>query len=407
MGNKHIIGLLIISYIISVVFTYYVFITHPFTSFTGTQGVTRFSYVPTFLNESVLFYLDSLVDLSSQGKYPGTSKTRQGRRGLIPVWSQRTAILHYNRRVVDNSTRWITLSMGVVSNARNLVSNKKRTRSVWKEANPIKFSEMEMYLPKTWSDTKSFEEDAEQKNTYVYKPVLGSGGNGIVFKRGGEMVSSLREKESRGDKSSWVVQEFIQPYLHNNRKTHMRCITLVIIQPDGTREFFMYDKMRIFTAAEEFDEDRLLQGGDNSFMLLTNMHQNRVYFEEDPSNKRKKFSPSSCIFDAETYMEPSLYESTYSSTKRMHSIIYSIIGDLILCEPTGVSVYDDACFHMMASDIAVDGEGNPYFLEMNNAMGYNAWTSDEISSFYGGASGLVKGTVSPYKSGDTSMWNVL
>lgn len=40
----------------------------------------------------------------------------------------------------------------------------------------------------------------------------------------------------------------------------------MIIQPDGTREFFMYNKMKVFTAAEEYDEDRLLAGGDNSFM---------------------------------------------------------------------------------------------------------------------------------------------
>lgn len=391
----------------SIVFTCYIFRIHTSIFFPETQEATRFSYVPTFLNETRLFHLDSLVDLSSRGKYPGTDKTRPGTRGPIPIWSQRTAILHYNRRIVDNGTRWITLSMGVMSNARNLVSNKKTLRRVWEEVNPIQFSEMEVYLPKTWSDIKSFEEEMEGENTYVYKPVLGSGGNGIVFKRGVEMASDLREKESRGDKSSWVVQEFIQPYLHDKRKTHMRCVTLVIVQPGGNREFFIYDKMRIFTAAEEFDSDRLLEGGDNSFMLLTNMHQNKIYFEENPDNKKKKFSPSSCISDAETVMEPSFFDSTFHSIKKMHSIIYSIIGNLIKCEPTDVSLYDDACFHIMASDIAVDRDGNPYFLEMNNAMGFNAWTDEEVSGIYRGATGLVRGTATPYKPDDTSMWNVL
>ena len=192
----------------------------------------------------------------------------------------------------------------------------------------------------------------------------------------------------------------------------MRCITLVIVQPDGTREFFMYDKMRIFTAAEPFDEDRLIEGGDNSFMLLTNMHQNKIYFQENPENIGKRFSPSSCISDAETSMKKgskgvTSFESLYSSTKNMHSIIYSIIGDVIKCEPTDVSIYDDACFHMMASDIAVDRDGNPYFLEMNNAMGYNAWTEEEIAGFYNGVAGLVRGTASPYTVEDTSMWNLL
>lgn len=393
----------------SISITSYLFMFYTVISRTTQNTELKTPPVPT---ESSLVTINSLLKESTRGKYPGTNKTRPGRHGPIPIWSQRTAILHYNRRIVGDPIRWISLSMGVMGNAKNLISNKKLLRSVWEEVNPDKFSEMERYLPKTWYSIDSFEGDMEEENTYVYKPVLGSGGNGIVFKRGREMVTSIRERESSGDRSSWVIQEFIHPYLHDNKKTHMRCITLVIVQPDGTREFFMYDKMRIFTAAEPFDEDRLIEGGDNSFMLLTNMHQNKIYFQENPENIGKRFSPSFCISDAETSMTKgskgvTSFESLYSSTKNMHSIIYSIIGDVIKCEPTDVSIYDDACFHMMASDIAVDRDGNPYFLEMNNAMGYNAWTEEEIAGFYNGVAGLVRGTASPYTVEDTSMWNLL
>ena len=50
---------------------------------------------------------------------------------------------------------------------------------------------------------------------------------------------------------------------------HSRNVCVVdqlIIQPDGTREFFLYNKVRVFMAAEEYDEDRLVKGGDNAFM---------------------------------------------------------------------------------------------------------------------------------------------
>ena len=407
MGSKKSFAALLTTYFTTVSLTCYFFMIY-----TAIESIEhkKLPETPKVLRvpiESKLREIDFLTDLSSKGKYPGTNKTRSGRRGPIPIWSQRTAILYYNRRIAGDPIRWMSLSMGVVSNAKNLVSNKKIMRRVWEELNPVKFSEMKRYLPKTWSSLDSFEADMEEGNTYVYKPVLGSGGDGIVFRRGDEMVKGIREKESRGDRYSWVVQDFIHPYLHEKKKTHMRCITLIIIHPDGSREFFMYNKMRIFTAAEEFDDKRLLEGGDNSFMLLTNMHQNKKRFQENPENSKKKFSPSSCIYDAETSMDATSFNSMYSSTRRIHSIIYSIIGDHMECEPTDVSIYDDSCFHTMASDIAVDKQGRAYFLEMNNAMGYNAWSMDEISGFYNGIAGLVKSTSSPYSVVDTSMWNVL
>lgn len=401
MGHKGMIGFLIATYLIGISFTAYLFMVY--TSIISTRENIRspVSLQPTVSDLNTIYLL---LELSSRGEFPGTVKTRPGRRGPIPIWSQRTAILYYNRKIVGDHLRWLSISMGVVGNSKELISNKKLLRSVWKKSNPVIFSEMERYLPKTWSDRSSFDEDFNYENTYVYKPVLGSGGNGILFKRGGDMSRLIRYQ----DKRSWVIQEFIDPYLYNNKKTHMRCITLVIIQPDGTREFFMYDKMRIFTAAEEFDNERLLEERDNSFMLLTNMHQNKIHFKEDPRNAKTKFTPSMCIFDAESSMKDTTgatsFDSVYSSTMNMHSLIYSIIGTLIECVPTDVSIYDKSCFHMMASDIAVDKNGKPYFLEMNNAMGYNAWSSDEISSFSRGAASLVKGIGTMYDIEDTSMW---
>lgn len=405
MIHRRTIGALVASYLAVMSCIVYLFTSPVSTVPPGGGVVTRTPHVPT---DKELESISTLMSNVSRGEYPGTEKTRPGIRGPIPVWSQRTAILYYNRRLVGVPIKWLSLAMGVVGNSRNIISNKKLLRSAWKRANPSKFSEVEPYLPRTWSDIDSFETDMDEGTTYVYKPVLGSGGDGILFKKGIEMSTKIRDKEERGDRSGWVVQELIDPYLFNNKKTHMRCITLVILQPDGSREFFIYNKMRIFTAAEEFDESRLTGAGDNSFMLLTNMHQNKIHFERDPANAGKKFDPSACISDAETSMAdstgPLSFDLVFSSAKKMHSIIYSIIGDVIECVPTDISIYGDSCFHMMASDIAMDREGRLYFLEMNNAMGYKAWTSEEISGFSNGVAALVKGTASPYVAKDSSMW---
>eukprot|EP00903_Cladosiphon_okamuranus_P005859 g5797.t1 len=204
------------------------------------------------------------------------------------------------------------------------------------------------------------------------------------------------------------MQEFINPFLYNGKKTHMRPMTLFIIQPDGTREFFIYKKMRVFTAAEEFDEDRLLGGGDNSFMLLSNMNQNKILFESKPENAGKKFKSTECVLDAETALSSVdselSFEEVFRHSKEMHSIIYSIIGDLLGCKGTEVSLYDHACIHIMTSDVAFDKHGTPYFLEMNNAMAYsNVWTDQEQSEFSYGTAALIKGTASPYDLADVDL----
>ena len=363
-------------------------------------------YTPTLVE---MEEFSDLLKLVVKGEFPGTEKTRPGSHGPIPIWNQRTAILYYNRRQMGEPILWLTLSMGVMKNANLLISNKKTWMHVWKDADPSKFAEMETYLPRTWSDISSFERDVEKGDLYVYKPVLGYGGEGISFRKGHEMVSSILEKEESRDTSSWVVQEFINPLLYNGKKTHIRPLTLIIVQPDGSREFYMYKKMRIFMAAEDFDEDRLVDGGDNSFMLLTNMHQSKILFERNPDNKGIKFSSSDCIVDAQEAIDTMggehSFQEFFTKIRDMHQIIYSIIGDLVECTSTDISIYNDSCFHIMASDVAFDNSGKPYFLEMNNAMGYSpVWTNEEQSEFSSGVAALIKGTMSPYTVHDSSMW---
>lgn len=144
--------------------------------------------------------------------------------------------------------------------------------------------------------------------------------------------------------------------------------------------------------------------------LLSNVHQSKLRFESDPTNSGKTFRISDAVLDAKTALSSADsdldFEYVYHKTKEMHSLIFSIIRDLLECKGTDVSMYDDACFHIFASDIAFDKHGSPYFLEMNTAMGYPCWTDEEQSEFWHGAAALVKGTVSPYDMSDidTSMW---
>lgn len=361
-----------------------------------------------------VYRISALVELAVEGEYPGTNQTRRGRHGSTPIWNQRTAILYYNRHNVGKPIMWLTLSMGVVGNAKELVSNKKTWTDVWRDANPAKFHTVETYLPRTWSDVDSFSRDMEEERIYVYKPVYGYQGRGIFFMKGVDMARKLVDEEQRGGASDWVVQEFVESFLYNGKKNHVRVVTLLIVQPDGTREFFMYDKMRLYTAPENYDEDRLIGGGgDVPYMLLTNLHQNELYFKSDPMNAGKKFDPHECLFDAQTVLGRGetggvSFDHVFSESKKMHEVIYSIIGDAVECRATNVSIYGDACFHMMASDVSFDRKGRPYLLEMNHRMGFNVlWTPEEQSEFSNGVAALVKGTISPYVVEDSSMWKRL
>ncbi|CAM9496432.1 unnamed protein product [Ectocarpus fasciculatus] len=350
-----------------------------------------------------------LLELAKAGKYPGTTSTRPRKSGVgvMPIWNQRTAILYFNRRQAGDALMWLTLAMGQFANAKRLVSNKKVFLQVWEKVAPVQFADMKKYLPKTWADVDSFEIEMAADNLYVYKPSLGSGGKGIRFERGVELSKKIREGEIK--RGGFVIQEFVNPFLYNGKKTHMRPITLFIIQPDGTREFFIYNKMRLFTAPEEFDEERLLNGGDNSFMLLTNRHTNLLLFESDPNNAGKKFDASECVLDAETALGSAdsilSFDVAFRVTKQMHSVIFSVIGNLLECKKTSVSLYNDACFQIMATDVAFDKDGTPFLLEMNTAMAYDhIWTKKEQSEYLSGAAALIKGTASPYEVTGSSMW---
>jgi hypothetical protein len=365
--------------------------------------------------------LDTITEklqLVMKGGYPGTTRMVRRKDRVVPVWNQRTAILHYNRNLRVEPLVWMVLSMGVFSNYNNLISNKKRWMNTWRDANPERFLEMEeRFLPRSWSDIESLGRDVDESKMYVYKPVLGSQGIGIKFLRGQEMYASMASLESAG--TEWVVQEFIDPFLFLGKKTHMRTLTLAIVQPDGSRDFFIYDRMRLYTASEDFDEDRLMSDRDNTHMLLTNSGMNKLFFESKPENRGKTYDRWETTLDAQTALAQALaansssalgYDYVYSESRRMHSLIYSIIGDVIDCRPTDISVYNESCFHVFGSDIAFDKHHRLYLLEMNHRMGYtNVWRPEEQVGIARGVASLIRGTASPYKAGvgDSSVWERL
>lgn len=373
--------------------------------------------------------LDTITEklrLVMKGGYPGTTRMVRRKDRVVPVWNQRTAILHYNRNLRVEPLVWMVLSMGVFSNYNNLISNKKRWMNTWRDASPERFLEMEeRFLPSSWSDLEALGRDVDESKMYVYKPVLGSQGIGIKFLRGGEMYASMASLEAAG--KEWVVQEFIDPFLFRGKKTHMRTLTLAIVQPDGSRDFFIYDRMRLYTASEDFDEDRLTIDRDNTHMLLTNSGMNKRFFESKPENRGKAYDRWETTLDAQTALALDLareatatsspngssalgYDYVYSESRKMHSLIYSIIGDVIDCRPTDISVYNESCFHVFGSDIAFDKHHRLYLLEMNHRMGYtNVWRPEEQVGIARGVASLIRGAASPYKAGvgDSSVWERL
>ena len=340
-----------------------------------------------------------LLELSMQGLFPGETRVR---KNSTPIYTMRSAILFYHRKIVGKAIMWLELAMGVLGNCWEIMAT-KTSIDMWKESNPLKFKEFEKYVPRTWSDIDSFKNDMAPTSFYVYKPDVGEQGNGIFFMRGLDMYLELKNKGDGG----WIIQEFVDPFLVNGKKTHTRVITLVFFQPDGSREFYIYDKMKIFTAVENFDENRLVDGDDNSFMLITNMHKSKVYFENDPKNVGKRFPYEKSVLDAETVVGTEHFDYMYSDMVSMHSILYSIIGNMFECVPTDVSIYDNACFNIMASDVAFDKDGKAHFLEMNYAMGFrNVWTPEEQLEFSNGVAAIAR-TESPYSMEDSSMWEKL
>lgn len=358
------------------------------------------------LSDPEMEKISTLLDLAVEGKYPGTNTTRHGKHGVVPIWNQRTSILYYNRNYVGKPVMWLTLSMGVVGNANGLFSNKRTWLSYWRKASPDGFRDVDAYIPKTWSDIDSFERDMDPRAIYVYKPVHGYQGRGIAFKKGSDIHKYTRVN------GNWIVQEFINSFLYRGKKNHIRVITLFIVQPDGSRQFFIYKRMRLYTSPEKFDEHRLLSGEDVHYMLLTNLHQNEAYFREDKNNNGKKFSSRDCLFDVHDALRGDdsgiSFDHVMKESIKMHSAIYSTIGNIIECKPTDVSIYNESCFHLVASDLSFDTSGKPTLLEMNHRMGLNIlWTPEEQEEMGNGVASLVRGVVSPYKIGETTMWDTI
>ena len=123
---------------------------------------------------------------------------------------------------------------------RELVSDKKESIKNWEESDPERFKIVDTYLPRTWSDTDKFESEMNPNKLYVFKPVMGTKGGGIEFKKGHQMTEYIESEGKKGVPSSyWVIQEFVDPFLWNNKKTRMRPVTMLIIQPSGEREFYI------------------------------------------------------------------------------------------------------------------------------------------------------------------------
>lgn len=333
-------------------------------------------------------------------------------KNKVPVHTLRAFILYYLRENSGQPLMWQTIAMGAVSNCLDLFADKKKSLEIWKESDPENFKIMETYLPRIWDYTDVFESEMNPDKLYVYKPVRGTGGNGIAFKKGHQMTKYVEDQTAQGVPSDdWVIQEFVDPFLWNNKKTHMRSISLLIIQPSGEREFYIYNKLRLFTAPLDYSEEALLDSEvDNQFMLLTNIHQNHNYFKLDPASEGKVWDPTTCLIDVEEGLgsgESSLtFDHVFYETKRMQTTMYSIVGDLLECKGTKTSIYDHACFHLLGTDIAIDKDGDLYFLEVNTAMHWNPWTDSEISDILRGSAGLFKGTETPFDTSDTdlSMW---
>lgn len=351
--------------------------------------------------------LNRVMIKALNGEYPGDKRVKENGD---PVWNQRTSFLYYSRVSVGAPLIWMTLALGFVSNPISLISDKKKSIETWKSYDPVKYAELDPHIPHTWSDSKSFGEDVDESIIYVLKPTGGAAGRGISFKKGGDIYNDLVENEKNDPPGTWVVQEFVNPFLYENRKTHFRVLSLVIVQPDGSREFHMYRRMRMFLAEEEFSEERLLSGEDIYYMMMTNMNQSQERFLENPENESSDFEWGRYIKDVETSFRlldgEISFEDVHEEISNLHSKMYSTFGDLFQCRGTEVSLFDNACFHIIASDVALDKTGKPFLIEMNMSMGIkNLWNRNEISNFSNGAAALINAPGFPYKVEKTNMWS--
>lgn len=353
--------------------------------------------------------ISKYMEYVHNGNYSGGGTIDAGGR---PHYTQRSSFLHFQRENVGDPLVWMTLALGKVKNGNTLISDKKKSLETWKAGNPQAFSKLQEQLPTTWTDLESFDREMDKDMIYVYKPSNGAGAAGIVFQKGSEVSKLVKDLESKsGASSEFVVQAFVDPFLYDGRKTHLRALTLMVVQPNGETEFFQFRTMKLIVAVEQFDEQRLIHGNDTANMVVTNLHQSRKWFKEHAS-KGMKYDYSKYVINAQDgFALPAgasqvTFDYVYDGVKNIHANLYSIIGPLFACKATDVSIYDNACFHIIASDVAVDKNGNTYLLEANMAMAINGiWNKTEIREFSNGAAALIKAPGTPFKEEKSSMWD--
>ena len=350
--------------------------------------------------------INHVFDLARKWQYLGGNRIRSISGKMVLPYTQRTSFVHFNNKIVGKALVWTELAIGVFANSEPLIDNKKTCFEFWRTSE--KYTSISKNIPLTWSNDdenlNGFKEDA----MYVYKPTIGVGGTGIVFVEGDEVEEFLETKKGR----KWVIQEFVEPFLYDGKKTHFRALTLAVIRPDGTRDFFIYDKMRMLLAALNYDRDLLfdkdfMKSPDSHFMLATNLHANMVYSKIHKNETGVKFDPKKVVLDVETAIGSELYSNYYDKIYDFHSVVFSITGEHFECKDTDVSIHGDACLYIFATDIAMGEDGIAYILEMNINMGLQSWSREEIRDFSDGAASLMDLDELPYEATPSKNWNKL
>lgn len=377
---------------------YFIFSLYVLTSIINNKS----SIIPNKIPPIISPIIKEFYYLSQKGVYPGDKRLKIGKNE--PIYTQRTSFLYYSRKEVGSAMIWNTLSMGIIGNSKDLVSDKKISLEEWKNSDPIKYNYLQKYLPKSWSND-DIKINLNQNSLYVFKPSNGADGKGLIFKKGMYMMNYIQSKKN----DSWVIQEFINPYLFEGKKTHFRVLSLIVVRENGLKEFYVYNQMKMMTAPTKFNESLLL---DENFinsdkvdnMLITNLRLSRELFYKNNSNNNKRFNQWDVVVDVEDSFGKVLYDEFFNDVLKVHSTIYDLIGDKFVCTPTEISI-ENSCFHIMASDIAFNEYKNPFFLEMNAAMGIKGiWKREEVREFSEGVSYIINNLNSPYKGIFTNKW---
>jgi len=315
--------------------------------------------------------INTLTRLSQNGEYVGDTRTRVSKEGKrSPIYNQRTSFLYYLRKQVGHSLIWSTLSMGVFEHLNEILLDKKDSFEFWMNTDPEKYSKIVDNVPKTWHDTSTDFDDIDKDSIYVFKPSATFGGAGILFIEGGQVENVVDEHKGE----SWVIQEYVEPYLYNDKKTHFRALTMAVVQPDGTYEYFMYSKMKMFLAPLDYERDYLfdrnfMDSDMSHYMLATNLMANKEYYKETYVPGSKRFNPWDVVLDLETSVGSETFENVYLKTRDIHETVYDIAGKYLTCVETDVSIYSKSCFYIFASDMAMDKNGDVFLLEINGGMG--------------------------------------